>query len=183
MEKIDKLLQKVRKLLEKAGLDETKIADILDDIAEDKEEEGCEEPKVEEEVTDEAVTDAPTEEPLPEEAPTEEAPIPEPAPQEEVPEAPIPEDVEAPIEEAPVPEPAPSIDPELIGKLEEQGSLIEALTSKVQSLEDALRKAKILTDAEGTGSAVGVDQNVAPAANKGGDPLNDILAEINGNRL
>lgn len=86
-----------------------------------------------------------------------------------------------PNTDEPVPNPVtpdtPNVDYEQ--KIKEQNDLIEAQKKRIDSLEEALKKAGILTDS-GETNQVGVDDNQAPANDPLDDPVERVLKEING---
>ena len=88
-----------------------------------------------------------------------------------------------PNTDEPVPNPVtpdtPNVDYEQ--KIKEQNDLIEAQKVRIDSLEEALKKAGILTDS-GETNQVGVDDNQAPANDPLDDPVERVLKEINGKR-
>lgn len=88
-----------------------------------------------------------------------------------------------PNTDEPVPNPVtpdtPNVDYEQ--KIKEQNDLIEAQKKRIDSLEEALKKAGILTDS-GETNQVGVDDNQAPANDPLDDPVERVLKEINGRR-
>ena len=88
-----------------------------------------------------------------------------------------------PNTDEPVPNPVtpdvPNVDYEQ--KIKEQNDLIEAQKKRIDSLEEALKKAGILTDS-GETNQVGVDDNQAPANDPLDDPVERVLKEINGGR-
>lgn len=121
------------------------------------------------------------------EAPTEDVPAPTPDPDEvnpadlipaegEVP--PVTEGVEQPMTEGP--------DPllEYQAKIDDLNGIIEGLTARIDSLENALKTSGVMTE-EGAneGTAAGLDNPRVPANNPADDPLNDILSKINRNRM
>lgn len=198
---MDKKLEKLKKILSKLGLDEEKQKEILDivnsddkDVEEDDakivEEEQVEETPAEES-SPEGDGDAPSEEPDPVDPP--EAPVEEPTPVEEPPveeSSPLPDGITEvdpntlgdvppePNPEEPVPTPdVPSVDYE--AKLAAQEELINAQKARIDSLEEALKKAGILDDT-GVTNQVGTDDNQAPANDPIDNPVQRVLKEING---
>lgn len=197
---MDKKLEKLKKLLSKLGLDEEKQKEVLDiiksdDAEDDEAEEIVEEEQVEEtpaeESSPEGDGDAPSEEPDPVDPP--EAPVEEPTPVEEPPveeNSLLPDGItevdpntlgDVPSEsnpEEPVPTPdVPSVDYE--AKLAAQEELINAQKARIDSLEEALKKAGILDDT-GVTNQVGTDDNQAPANDPIDNPVQRVLKEING---
>lgn len=202
----DKKLKKVKKQILGLDIDDeskNKIFGILDSV----DEKGDDiEDEVDEEVVEET-QEKPEEVASPEGDGKSEDEIPEPvdplAPKsegdEEVP----------PVEDTPLPEGMNRIDPSQIGnevppvpntdepvpnpvtpdtpnvdyeqKIKEQNDLIEAQKKRIDSLEEALKKAGILTDS-GETNQVGVDDNQAPANDPLDDPVERVLKEINGRR-
>lgn len=205
----DKKLKKLKKELSKLGLDEEKQKEILDiinsddeDVEEDNAEIVEEEVKVpEEDASPEG--DGKSEDEVPEPV---DPLAPESEGDEEVP--PTAEEV-PPVEDTPLPEGMDRVDPSQIGnevppvpntdepvpnpvtpdtpnvdyeqKIKEQNDLIEAQKKRIDSLEEALKKAGILTDS-GETNQVGVDDNQAPANDPLDDPVERVLKEINGRR-
>lgn len=208
---MDKKLEKLKKLLSKLGLDEekqSKVIDIVmsdDDVEDDEAEEIVEEEvkKVEPEEDASPEGDGKSEDEIPEPV---DPLAPESEGDEEVP--PAAEEV-PPVEDTPLPEGMNRIDPSQIGnevppvpntdepvpnpvtpdtpnvdyeqKIKEQNDLIEAQKKRIDSLEEALKKAGILTDS-GETNQVGVDDNQAPANDPLDDPVERVLKEINGKR-
>lgn len=191
----DKKLKKLKKELSKLGLDEEKQKEILDIINSDDEDveednaEIVEEEQVEEtpaeESSPEGDGDAPSEEPDPVDPP--EAPVEEPPVEES---SPLPDGITEvdpntlgdvppePNPEEPVPAPdVPSVDYE--AKLAAQEELINAQKARIDSLEEALKKAGILDDT-GVTNQVGTDDNQAPANDPIDNPVQRVLKEING---
>lgn len=206
----DKKLKKLKKELSKLGLDEEKQKEILDIINsddEDVEENDAEivekEVKVEPEEDASPEGDGKSEDEIPEPV---DPLAPESEGDEEVP--PTTEEV-PPVEDTPLPEGMDRVDPSQIGnevppvpntdepvpnpvtpdtpnvdyeqKIKEQNDLIEAQKKRIDSLEEALKKAGILTDS-GETNQVGVDDNQAPANDPLDDPVERVLKEINGKR-
>ena len=206
----DKKLKKLKKELSKLGLDEEKQKEILDIINsddEDVEENDAEivekEVKVEPEEDASPEGDGKSEDEIPEPV---DPLAPESEGDEEVP--PTTEEV-PPVEDTPLPEGMDRVDPSQIGnevppvpntdepvpnpvtpdtpnvdyeqKIKEQNDLIEAQKKRIDSLEEALKKAGILTDS-GETNQVGVDDNQAPANDPLDDPVERVLKEINGRR-
>lgn len=122
---------------------------------------------------DEVVPPVQEEELPPEEVAPEVPPVEQPLPEELPPELP-------PVED-PLP-PAPEFDPtELLGKVDEQKATIEGLLSRIDSLEDALKKAGILDASDG--EEVGLDNPNVPPTNPGAiDEYDDALAILNGKK-
>ena len=207
---MDKKLKRLKKELSKLGLDEEKQKEILDIINSDDDVEDDEAEIVEEEVEKvEPEEDASPEgdgksedeisEPVDPLAPESEGDEEVPPTTEEVP----------PVEDTPLPEGMDRVDPSQIGnevppvpntdepvpnpvtpdtpnvdyeqKIKEQNDLIEAQKKRIDSLEEALKKAGILTDS-GETNQVGVDDNQAPANDPLDDPVERVLKEINGRR-
>lgn len=205
----DKKLKKLKKELSKLGLDEEKQKEILDiinsddeDVEEDNAEIVEEEVKVPEEVAS-PEGDGKSEDEIPE-------PVDPLAPESEGDEE-VPPTVKEvpPVEDTPLPEGMDRVDPSQIGnevspvpntdepvpnpvtpdtpnvdyeqKIKEQNDLIEAQKKRIDSLEEALKKAGILTDS-GETNQVGVDDNQAPANDPLDDPVERVLKEINGRR-
>lgn len=195
----ERLAKKLKKILAKAGLTEEEIGKIVDEV-----EEAVTEEVVEEEGNPEEAPLPPSEEVVEETPIVEEAPIEEVAPTEEV--APIQEEVapetdgniesalaELAAQEGDVPpqvdvpptpvEPlAPQIDPsqvqELVNQLGEANKTIEALTTRVDSLEEALKSAGVITSDSKLGDET---PRITPNANANNeDAFDDILATING---
>lgn len=183
----EKLLDKIRSVLKKHGLEEEVIEEVESELSDDTpEEEPTEEPVDEEPAPSEAPVDegegepAPAEdEPLPEDvAPAEdvpvepEAPVEEPLPEETPAEEPA---VEGQVEELPKgveevkvgaePEPeAPAVDGsdleqvgELMSQLEEYKKANEGLLARVEALESALKESGIMDEAPKSNAPVGVD--------------------------
>ena len=133
------------------------------------------------------VPPAPVAEPEGEPAPVVEPPV------EEVP--PVAEEVPPevpPVEQPPVEDVPPAVpgydDSELrgqvndlIAQLEEQKAANDGLIKRVESLEEALRVSGILVD-EGETTPVGDETPRAPANNPEDDPIDGILAQLNGHK-
>ena len=183
---MDKKLEKLKKLLSKLGLDEEKQSKVIDivlsDEAEEIVEEEVEKVEPEEDASPEGEGEAPSEEPEPvdplapesEEEPVEEPPVedtPLPEGMEEVDPNQIGNEVPPVNPDEPVPNPTPetpTVDYE--ARLAEQGELIAAQKARIDSLEQQLKAAGILTDASVT-NQVGVDEN--------SDPVERVLREVN----
>lgn len=196
---MDKKLKRLKKELSKLGLDEEKQKEILDivnsddaedDDAEEIVEEEVEKVEPEEDASPEGEGEAPSEEPEPvdplapesEEEPVEEPPVedtPLPEGMEEVDPNQIGNEVPPVNPDEPVPNPTPetpTVDYE--ARLAEQGELIAAQKARIDSLEQQLKAAGILTDASVT-NQVGVDENTAPANDPIDDPVERVLREVN----
>lgn len=194
----EKLAKKLKKILAKAGLDEDKVDDIVDEV-----EVALTEEEVPEDVNPEEneAQVPPSEE---EGAPTpEEAQVPpesEPAPEEVPPtEEPAPQETDGSIEQAlnqlaaeegaqtpeadVLPAPAiPAIDPNEVAKLtkdlNEANKTIEGLVKRIDSLEDALKSAGVITSETKVGDET---PRITPNANQdNADAFDDILDVING---
>lgn len=204
----DKKLKKLKKELSKLGLDEEKQKEILDIINsddEDVEEDDAEIVEEEVKVPEEDASlegDGKSEDEIPE-------PVDPLAPKSEGDEEVPPTEEVPPVEDTPLPEGMDRVDPSQIGnevppvpntdepvpnpvtpdvpnvdyeqKIKEQNALIEAQKKRIDSLEEALKKAGILTDS-GETNQVGVDDNQAPANDPLDDPVERVLKEINGRR-
>lgn len=190
----EKLEKKLKKLLSKAGIDETKIEEVIADLKDDSDETTVEAEV--EESTSEVPNDAPVEdtpaEPetpventTPEEAPVEEvegevAPLSDDAPETVEPTA-LPEETEQPL--PPVEEVAPEIAPqtsELENKVAELEKALEGLKAHNDSLVEALKKAGILEETVET--SVGVDESSTPSNESEVEgSLDDTLAKLNRN--
>jgi len=182
----EKFIRKLEKLLTKAGLGEEEIAKIVElakgetneeeKPTDEQEGEDCKncEPKGDETVEEQPKEDVAVVEEAP--APVEDAPV------VEEPIAPTDEVVEAPTQEEVVP-PLPPVDDgltqELSTKVDELTKANEGLQERLNALEEALKKSKILTD---EADAIGIDQNQAPAKEPIDDPMESVLAEINHRR-
>jgi len=193
----EKLAKKLEKLLAKAGLDEDKIDEILSEVAEASAEEG-----VPNDVDPEAVPegegevqgdDVPTEELPVEEVPQEEV-VPQ-AEEEQVP--PTDGSIENALNELAAQEqggqvppteqavpPVPQVDPsqieQLVGDLGEAQKTIQGLLARIDSLEQALTQAGVIS---GGGSQLGDEQGaITPSANHdaSADVFDDVLARLNG---
>lgn len=196
---MDKKLKRLKKELSKLGLDEekqSKVIDIVlsddveDDEAEEIVDEEVEKVEPEEDASPEGEGEAPSEEPEPvdplaptsEEEPVEEPPVedtPLPEGMEEVDPNQIGNEVPPVNPDEPVPNPTPetpTVDYE--ARLAEQGELIAAQKARIDSLEQQLKAAGILTDASVT-NQVGVDENSAPANDPMDDPVERVLREVN----
>ena len=93
------------------------------------------------------------------------------------------EPTEPTVPQEPAPVPQPYDDTEIKTALEEKQKVIDALTQRVESLEQALRDGGILTDDESeTREPVGVDETRVPSNDPLDDPLDDVLNEINHGR-
>ena len=206
----DKKLKKVKKLVLGLDIDDeskNKINDILDSVdekGEDIEDEvDVEETQEKPEEVASPEGDGKSEDEIPEPV---DPLAPESEGDEEVP--PTTEEV-PPVEDTPLPKGMERIDPSQIGnevpsvpntdepvpnpvtpdvpnvdyeqKIKEQNDLIEAQKKRIDSLEEALKKAGILTDS-GETNQVGVDDNQAPANDPLDDPVERVLKEINGRR-
>lgn len=118
----------------------------------------------------------PVEEPANEVPPVEETPAPVPP----VPEEPVAQPEPTP---GPAPVPQPYDDTEIRNALEEKDKVIDALTKRVDSLEQALREGGILSDENSEeGEPVGIDNPKVPAGEPIDDPMSDVLARINHKR-
>lgn len=195
----EKLAKKLKKILAKAGLEEDKIGEIVDEVEEELAEEA-----VPEEGNPEENPVPPSEEegaPAPEEAPVPVEEEPAPAPEE----APVPEEVpptdgsidaalnelaaqegaaapQAEVPPAPVEAPLPAVDPAEFGKLVsdlgEANKTIEALKARVDSLTEALKGAGVITSESRVGDET---PRITPNANANQeDAFDDILDVING---
>ena len=201
----ERLEKKLKKILAKAGLDEEEIGKIVDEVEgvvseEVNEEEG----NPEETPLPPSEESSEGEVPNPEEvaAPIEETPIPpqeeEPAPQaEEVPpsdgdiasaldelaaqeEGAIPPEAEVPPapQEPLVPQFDPALVQELQSALGEANKTIEALTARIDSLEEALKGAGVITGSSQLGDET---PRITPNANADQiDAFDDVLNVING---
>lgn len=190
----EKLAKKLKKILAKAGLDEDKIDEIVEEVVEATTEE---EVINENDNPDNVTPDQPSEETQVEETP---APTNEEVPpvQEEVPptdgnieqalqelaaqeqgEVPPTDAVPPTQEQAPVP---PVVDPsateELKASLREANKTIEGLTARIDSLEQALKAAGVITSESKLGDET---PRITPNANQENvDVFDDVLATING---
>lgn len=197
----ERLLEKLRKILGKLGVEEGKIENIIDEVANEGEEVDVANEPAPEEPTE------PTEEPMPEETEGEgvaedNAPIPEPveeSPVVEEPQPPVEEPsqdvnpadlipngeppVEQPMPEEPVP-PVPSMEDhtqELLGQIDELQKANEGLITRIDALEKALKDSGIMTEEKG-GVDVGVDNSRTPSNEEIYDPMPSVLSMINGHR-
>lgn len=197
----EKLAKKLKKILAKAGLDEEKINSIVDAVEEAVTEEEAPEDvdpeEAEAEVSEEEVVEEPDQV-------VEEAPVEEEAPNEEVlpPQEEVAQENDGSIEAAlnelaaqegvapneaqvPGPEaeaPLPTIDPSEVQKLQndlaEANKTIEGLVARIDSLEEALKGAGVIT----SNSKLG-DENPRLTPNASAnqeDAFDDILNVING---
>lgn len=194
---MEKLLKKLRKLLGKAGLEEEKIESIVSEV-QSEDEETDSEPVGEKEPV-ETSPEKPSETPetpssesesKPEETPVEheggEGEGGEGEPSTPVVPTETPTDVvpptETPVEPTEPTEPvAPvePVEPEVDYKTmyEESQKVVDALTKRVDSMEDALKKANILRDeAEQVGLGNG---SGTPANDAEGDPMSAVLSKLN----
>ena len=193
----EKLEKKLKKILAKAGLDEDKVNDIVDEVegalveeevpedvnpGEDavppSENEGDEvvEEKAEEEVAPEEVVEEVAQEEVPPTDGNIEQALEELAAQEgeATPNAEV-----APLPEEPI---VPQIDPSELQKLSndlnEANKTIQGLLARIDSLEDALKAAGVITSDSKVGDET---PRITPNANANNeDAFDDILATING---
>ena len=189
-------LTKIRESLLANGVPEDVVEFTISDLTGNGNEEGTENPEDKEgdptETTEEGNPDeqkpeddapaAPVEEDQGEPAPVEEPPVEEvpPAVEEQVPpEVPPVEEPQVAPEAAAAP--VGYDDSELRALLEEQKAANDGLLKRVESLEEALRVSGILVDEEGT-EPVGDETPKAPANNPDDDPIDGILAQINGHK-
>jgi hypothetical protein len=186
----EKLLKKLKKLLTKAGVEDEKIDDIVSQL----DEKDTEEPVVEKEGETTEVVEPPIDDAIDEPVdglnhsnndnlpPVEE----DNAQNKEIVEDETAVD-NAPVDENPVPpvndevveqvEPSqPEFDAE--SKLAEANNVIEGLKSRIDALEDALRKAGILEDEKV--DEVGVDQTYLPSNDVEDNSFNSVLNDLNG---
>lgn len=194
----EKLAKKLEKLLAKAGLDEDKIDEILGEVAEASAEEGVQDdanpeavPEGEGEVQGEQVP--PTEELPVEEVPSEVAEQVAPTEEEQVP--PTDGSIEGALQELAAQEeggqvppteqvpPVPAIDPSVIEQLTndlgEANKTIQGLVARIESLEQALKSAGVISE----GTQLGDEQGtLTPSANHdaSADVFDDVLARLNG---
>lgn len=202
-------IEKLKETLSANGVDEKTIAKVIEDLAEEDEEEPkdetLDEGKTEEELppseNDEPKEDDATPSDDEDGAEKEEGDAPQdedvpPVPVEDVPPAESQEDVvveeplpqEQPVEEMPpveevAPQPVvPQVDPDLLSKLEEQASTIEGLLARVDSLESALKQAGVLDASDG--EEVGIDNPRVPDTSSNGaiDDFDEALAYLNGRK-
>ena len=191
-------LQKIRESLLANGVPEDvvefTIADLKGEVKEENAPEGNEgdptEPTEEGNPDVQAPADdnppAPVAEPEGEPAPAVEPPV------EEVPpvvEEQVPPEV-PPVEQPPVEEVPPAVPgydeiralvDELTAQLEEQKKANDGLIKRVESLEEALRVSGVLVDENET-TPVGDETPKAPANNPDDDPIDGILAQLNGHK-
>ena len=200
----EKLAKKLKKILAKAGLDEDKIDEVVEEVEEATSEEVVEEdgnpeeaqvPPTEEEggevppeVVEEVVNEeqpAPQEAPLEGEAPIEEVPptdgsieqaLGELAAQEQ---GEVPQEVVAPTpDQAPLPPIDPTLVEELKTQLGEANKTIEGLTARIDSLEEALRSAGVISSDSKLGDET---PRITPNANQESeDAFDEIINHING---
>lgn len=207
---MEKIIKKLQKLLSKAGLDESKIQEIVSEVesSTNDEEEIEETPvaEVEGETEEELPVDepAPVEEALAENPPAEpevegessvETPAPETVESEVVEESKDPNEVN-PAELIPSDEPAPEVEPsvepelppqpdqtiEFQNKIEEQSKTIDGLLSRIDALEKALTESGIMQVEEKGEEGFGVDSSKVPANEPADDPMVAVLDRINGRR-
>lgn len=195
----ERLEKKLAKILTKAGLDEEKVNAIVDEVEEALTEEVAPEegnpeeapipPSAEEIVAPDQVEGdpAPEEIPAPQEeetsAPTDgsiESALQELAAQEE---APVPPQPEVPVDPATQEPLIPQVDPNLVQELQTQlgeaNKTIEGLVARIDSLEEALKGAGVITSS----SALGDEKpRITPNANRenGDEAFDEVLAAING---
>lgn len=196
---MDKKLKRLKKELSKLGLDEEKQSKVIDIVMSDD----ADDDEAEEIVDEEVEKVEPEEDASPEGDGKSEDEVPEPVD----PLAPVSEEEpveEPPVEDTPLPEGMEEVDPNQIGnevppvnpdepvpnptpetptvdyeaRLAEQGELIAAQKARIDSLEQQLKAAGILTDASVT-NQVGVDENSAPANDPMDDPVERVLREAN----
>lgn len=189
-------LQKIRESLLANGVPEDVVEFTISDLQGKDKEEG--EPESTEdkegdptEPTEDGNPDAQEPENDAPAAPVEESTEGEPAPAEEPPVEEVPPVVEEqvppevpPVEQPPVEDVAAPVgydDSELRALLEEQKAANDGLLKRVESLEEALRVSGILVDEEGT-TPVGDETPKAPANNPDDDPIDGILAQLNGHK-
>lgn len=196
----EKLEKKLKKILAKAGLEEDKIDEIVTEVEGELVEEGApeesnpieneptepsEEPKGEGEPT-------PKEEPAPQGEPTPaieeevpptdgsiEAAINELVPPEQGATPPVDESVPQPAPQAPIPAIDPSEFQKAVDDLAEANKTIEGLTARVDSLEEALKAAGVITSDAKVGDET---PRLTPNASRdsGEDALDNVLSVING---
>lgn len=180
----ERLEKKLRKILSKAGLNEDKINELVDQVKEDKAEEVSENgdnpdgasvsPNENENVApsgdEEDVSTDPMQEATPDVVP--------PTPPMETPQ---PSDVVPEDQAIPPTAPVPTIDPNQFAQLmtdyQEMKKANEGLLARVESLESALREAGVIS-----GNSVLGDENprVTPNSNtQMSNPMDDVLREIN----
>lgn len=182
---MDKLIQAISETLAKLGLDEDTIKAATEEIMS----KAGESESSEEVATD---VDNPPAEPAEQEVPPTE-PEASAGPQEVIPPEgepssdtvpPAPEGEQVPPTEEPALPPVPEVpqfDPtELLAKLDELSKANEGLMSRVQSLEDALKKAGVVD--ESSQSQVGDDTPNVPGEPSDTDILNEQLKFMNGRK-
>lgn len=184
----EKLEKKLLKILAKAGLDEEKANEIVEEVKSAVSEEDAPDstdpedtPNPEGQETNEGndqegTTPPPSEEgeipPVPPVPPTEEQVPPAPAP--EVPPAEIPPEV---------PPAVPTVNPNLqkaLALLEEQQKANQGLLARVNALEEALRSAGIIEGSAPQTVGVETPTPLPESINNQGNILSDVLAQING---
>jgi len=167
----EELLNQLREVLEKNGVEEEKIEATLTELkGEPVEDEPIEEVVEEpiEEPIDEVVDEA-SEEPVEEEAVVDEV-------------------ATEPIEEEPVVEPQPYDDSELrnqigeaMGTIDELKKANEGLLARISALEEALANAGVIDKAQPTANTEGINEN-APSNEDLGNPMDNFLARVRGNK-
>ena len=189
---MDKLLKKLTKLLKKAGIEEEKVEKILAELEGSEDDPG-------ENPNPDAPTDEEPKEPIPEsEKPADEQIPPVPEEGEPVPPTDVPADL-PPQEEPPVPpveetvppvEEVPPVQPmapggvgleefqKLVEQVTEKDAVIEALTKRIDSLEESLKAAGIITG-EATPQVETPPQAPANEVPTSGG-LDDFLSQVNG---
>lgn len=185
----EKLEKKLKKLLSKAGIDETKIEEVIADLNDETTVEDEVEETVSEVSNDAPIEETPTEPETPVENTTdEEVAVAEDegevAPSDDAPESveamPTPEETEQPL--PPVEEVAPEVAPqpsELENKIAELTKANDGLKAHLSALEDALKKAGILENE--TEISVGVDESSTPSGEEDVATWDDTLNRLNRN--
>ena len=167
----EELLNQLREVLEKNGVEEEKIKATLTELAgADEEEESVEE-----------VVEEPIEEPVDEvidevvDEPVEEEPIAD-------------EVVAEPTVEEPVVEPQMYDDSELrsligeaMGTIDELKKANEGLLARISALEEALAGAGVIDKSQPTANTEGITAN-APSNEDLGNPMDNFLAKVRGNK-
>lgn len=196
-------LAKIRESLSASGIPNDVVEFTISDISADEEEstESKEENKpgdqTEENAEEGNQVDQPTENDNSQEAPVDEqlgeaAPVEEPIAEEVPPvseeQLPPPAEEVPPVEEPMAPQPAmPGYDDtelrgllkDAMAELEETKKANEGLLARVDSLEEALKKGGFLDDSQ---APIGDESPKAPAQVTIDDPMDDVLAQINGHK-
>lgn len=163
----EELKEKLKLVLKDHGIDEETTVDVLAELDAEPKGEG------EEEAVDTAQQEGVETTAPEEETTTEEAEVPPEDGQVAEPPAPQPAEEQLP----PQPEPQPGFDPTAYDtKIEELQKANEGLISRIESLEDALRKAGVI---EGDNKGFGFAKEYAPDKDPADDGLESFLARAN----